>query len=130
MPVVSGMRTVLIVDDSVSVREQVGSLLVNANYGVIEAVDGVDALEKLGSAPQVELVIADINMPRMNGLEMVEKLKGDERYKKLFVLMLTSEGQPALIARARKAGANGWIVKPFRHDLLVSAVKKILPQNA
>ena len=121
------MRTVLIVDDSMSVRDQVGSLLTKANYSVVQAEDGLDALDKLAGAPSVELVIADINMPRMNGLDLIEKIKSQERYKSLAVLMLTSEGQPALIERARKAGANGWIVKPFRHDLLVSAVKKILP---
>ena len=121
------MRTVLIVDDSMSVREQVGSLLTKANYGVVQAEDGLDALEKLAGTPHVELIIADINMPRMNGLDLIDKIRSEERYKSIAILMLTSEGQPALIERARKAGANGWIVKPFRHDLLVSAVKKILP---
>jgi two-component system chemotaxis response regulator CheY len=120
------MKKVLVVDDSPSVRQQVGMALTQAGYGIVEGVDGQDGLSKAGT-PGIALVICDVNMPRMNGLEMIEKLKADPKYAAIPVVMLTSEGQPALIDRAKKAGAKGWIIKPFKADLLVAAVKKLTP---
>jgi two-component system chemotaxis response regulator CheY len=120
------MKKVMVVDDSPSVRQQVGMALTQAGYGVVEAVDGQDGLGKAATSG-VSLVICDINMPRMNGLEMVEKMKADPKTSALPVVMLTSEGQPALMERAKKAGAKGWIIKPFKADLLIAAVKKLVP---
>jgi two-component system chemotaxis response regulator CheY len=119
------MKKVLIVDDSPSVRQQVCMALNQAGFATVEAVDGMDGLAHAAN-PEVSLVICDVNMPRMNGLEMVEKVKADPRCSALPILMLTSEGQPSLIERAKKAGAKGWIVKPFKADLLVAAVKKLI----
>nr|HEX4318928.1 response regulator [Kofleriaceae bacterium] len=116
------MKKVLVVDDSATVRQQVGTALVQAGFQVVEAVDGLDALDKVSGAA---MVICDVNMPRMNGLEMIERMHADPAYTSVPVLMLTTEGQPALIQRAKKAGAKGWVVKPFKADLLVAAVKKI-----
>lgn len=119
------MKKILVVDDSPSVRQQVGIALTQAGYGVVEAVDGQDGLSKAGSGG-ISLVISDVNMPRLNGIEMVEKLKADAKLASLPIVMLTSEGQPAIIDRAKKAGAVGWIIKPFKANLLLAAVKKLV----
>lgn len=116
-------RRILVVDDSPTVRQQVAAALVQGGYQIVEAVDGTDALNKLDTS--ISLVVSDVNMPRTNGLEMLEKLKADTRWAALPVLMLTTEGQPALMERAKKAGAKGWIVKPFKPELLLAAVKKL-----
>jgi two-component system, chemotaxis family, chemotaxis protein CheY len=117
------MKKILVIDDSPTVRQQVGLALSQAGYQVVEAVDGVDAISKVDSS--VSMLICDVNMPRMNGLEMLEKLRTDQRWKALPVVMLTTEGQPALIERAKKAGAKGWIIKPFKAELLVAAVQRL-----
>jgi two-component system, chemotaxis family, chemotaxis protein CheY len=119
-------KTVLVVDDSASVRQQVVQALSQAGFLTVEASDGADALAKLEATPEIQLMISDINMPQMNGLDLVDRVKSDDRHQALPILMLTSEGQPALIARARKAGVKGWIVKPFKTEMLVAAIKKLL----
>jgi two-component system, chemotaxis family, chemotaxis protein CheY len=116
---------ILVVDDSTTVRQQVGQALSQAGFEVIEAIDGQDGLDKIATHPGLMMVIADVNMPTMNGLEMLEKLKADPKNSKLIVFMLTTEGQPELIERAKKAGAKGWIVKPFKAESLVAAAKKL-----
>lgn len=115
-------QKVMIVDDSLVVRQQVGNTLTQAGFDVVQAVDGQDALEKLQSET-VALVVCDVNMPRMNGLEFLEAV-GREG-KKLSVVMLTTEGQHSLIQRAKQSGAKGWIVKPFKSELLVAAVRRL-----
>lgn len=122
------MKKVLIVDDSPSVRQQVRLALEGSGYSVVEAVDGVDGVEQItnDTAHDIGMVICDVNMPRMNGLELVETVSRGDRAGSLPIVMLTTEGQPALIKRAKQAGAKGWIVKPFKGNLLVGAVKKLL----
>jgi two-component system, chemotaxis family, chemotaxis protein CheY len=88
-------------------------------------VDGVDGGAVIERTRDAALVICDVNMPNRNGLELLEDLQKDEKYKGLPVLMLTTEGQPRLIERARKSGARAWLVKPFKADVLVSAVRKL-----
>ena len=112
---------VMVIDDSMMVRKQVGIALGTAGFTVVEACDGADGLEKLSSThADVALVVCDVNMPRMNGLEFLEKVRAG-----LPVMMLTTEGQPELIQRARALGAKGWLVKPFKPDLLVAAARKL-----
>jgi two-component system chemotaxis response regulator CheY len=120
------MHKVMVVDDSASVRQQVGMALSQAGFEITEAVDGLDAVSKLASIPGIRMIISDVNMPRMNGLEMLEKIKADGKHPTLPILILTTEGQPALVQRAKAAGAKGWIVKPFKAELLVAAVKKLI----
>jgi two-component system chemotaxis response regulator CheY len=118
-------KKVIVVDDSFTIRRQVVSALAPAGFEVIEAVDGQDGVEVIGRTADAALVICDVNMPRMSGLEMLEQIRKEARHSALPVLMLTTEGQPQLIERAKKAGAKGWMVKPFNPDLLVAAVKKL-----
>jgi two-component system chemotaxis response regulator CheY len=120
------MKKVLVVDDSPTIRQQIGRALGEAGFDVIEATDGVDGIDKIDSDRGIGIVILDINMPRMNGLEMLEKVKQQSQNESLPVIMLTSEGQKSLIERAKRAGAKGWIVKPFKTELLVGAVRKLL----
>lgn len=118
-------KKILVVDDSATVRQQVGMALSQAGYGIVEAADGVEGLAALDKGG-VAMVICDVNMPRMNGLEMLESLRRDARHAAVPVVMLTTEGQPALVDRAKKAGAKGWIVKPFKPDLMIAAVSKLV----
>lgn len=116
---------VLVVDDSMVVRKQVGRSLTDAGYTVLEAADGVEALKKLGESKDVGLVVCDVNMPNMDGLQFLEQLR-QSASAGLPVVMLTTEGQAGLIQRARDLGAKGWIIKPFKADLFLGVAKKIL----
>jgi two-component system chemotaxis response regulator CheY len=116
---------ILVVDDSMMVRQQVSRALTAAGFSVIDAVDGVDALQKLAQNQGTQLVVCDVNMPRMNGIEFLENLRKDAAFGRVPVVMLTTEGQPELIQQAKGLGAKGWIVKPFKPALLVAAVTKL-----
>jgi two-component system chemotaxis response regulator CheY len=117
-----------VVDDSASVRQQVGLALNQAGIHVTEANDGLEGLAKINASDDIGMVLCDINMPNMNGLEMLEQIRSSPVHVALPVVMLTSEGQEQLIERARRAGAKGWVIKPFRADLLVAAVRKLMAQ--
>jgi len=119
------VKKVLVVDDSETVRLQIRNALAPAGYDVIEAVDGLDGLERIRVDLALDLVLCDVNMPRMSGLDMIDQLKA-EGLTRIPVVMLTSEGQSLLVRRAKEAGAKGWIVKPFKVDLLLSAVNKLV----
>lgn len=118
-------KKILVVDDSATVRQQVGLALSQAGFEIVEAVDGMDGIDKMNQIVDISLVICDVNMPRMSGLEMLEKFRSDKKLSTVPVVMLTTEGQPELVERAKKAGAKGWIVKPFKAELLVAAAKKL-----
>lgn len=119
-------KKVMVVDDSRFVRQQVGIALTAAGYEVIEAVDGLDGAEKIEQCKDLAMVICDLNMPRMTGLEMLGVVKMGGKNAELPVVMLTTDGQPAHIERARAAGAKGWIVKPFKPELLLLTVRKLV----
>jgi len=118
------VKRILTVDDAGSVRTLVSQALRRAGYEVVEAVDGADALDKIGSG--VDMVITDINMPNMSGLELLTRLRTREDTRFLPVLVLTTESQPHKRAQAVKAGASGWIVKPFEPATLVAVVRRFL----
>lgn len=118
-------KRVLIIDDSASVRRQVAGVLSPAGFEVMEAADGVDGADRIRLNRDLALVICDVNMPRLNGLDMLDTLKTELAERRLPVVMLTTEGQPEAMARAKSSGAKGWIVKPFKEQLLLSAVQKL-----
>ncbi|WP_438027283.1 response regulator [Sorangium sp. So ce233] len=119
-------KKILLVEDSSTVRQQVGILLQGAGYGTLEADNGRDAVAAVAASKgDLAMIIADVNMPVMNGIEMIQGLRDKNLATGVPILMLTTEGQPELIEKARKAGAKGWIIKPFKPDLLLAAVKKL-----
>jgi two-component system chemotaxis response regulator CheY len=117
-------KVILTVDDSASMRQAVSFALQAAGYDVLEASDGTDAVAKL-SQP-IHLVITDLNMPRMDGIELIKHIRTQSNHKHIPVLMLTTESQPAKKEAAKAAGATGWIVKPFRPEQLLAAVSRVL----
>jgi len=118
-------KKILIVDDSSTVRQQVALALHEAGFETVEACDGHEGLEALRKTDDLDMVICDVNMPRMNGIEMVVEAKKDASFSGIPIVMLTTEGQPALIRKAKEAGASGWIVKPFNPDRLVATARKL-----
>lgn len=118
-------KKILVIDDSATIRQQVSLALSASGFDVLEAADGVEGLRMILSDAEIRAAICDVNMPHKNGLELVEELQATGLAPDLPIVMLTTEGQPELIQRAKAAGAKGWIVKPFKANLLVAAVKKM-----
>ncbi len=118
-------KTILTVDDSASVRQMVTFTLKGAGYNVLEAVDGEDGLVKLNSAA-VDMVITDLNMPKLDGLGFIKKIRANPKCKFIPVIMLTTESQAEKKQAGKAAGATGWIVKPFKPDQLLGVIKKVL----
>jgi len=119
------MATILAVDDSASMRQMVTFTLKGAGHDVVEAIDGVDALEKAKSK-NVDLVLTDVNMPRMDGISLIKELRTLPNYKFTPILTLTTESGSGKKIDGKKAGATGWIVKPFSPDLLLKTINKVL----
>ena len=118
-------KTILVVDDSASVRQVVGIALRGAGYDVIEGVDGVDALSKLDGR-KVHLIISDVNMPRMDGITFVKETKKLAAYKFTPIIMLTTESADGKKAEGQAAGAKAWVVKPFQPAQMLAAVSKLI----
>ena len=119
------MPTILAVDDSASMRQMVTFTLKGAGFNVIDAVDGVDALAKAKTA-KVDLVLTDVNMPRMDGISLIKELRALPNFKFTPILMLTTESGAGKKTEGKSAGATGWIVKPFNPDQLLATIKKVL----
>ena len=115
---------ILVIDDSMMVRQQVKRAL-GPDFEIVEAHDGVDALEKANENASIGLVICDVNMPRMNGLDFLAAFRADKRFLTVPVVMLTTEAQSDLVARSKALGAKGWIIKPFKPDLLATAARRL-----
>lgn len=122
-------RTVLIVDDSTSMRQMVTFTLRGAGYEVIEGSNGQEALDRLTSTPtnKVDLVITDLNMPVMDGMTLIRQLRAKPSMRFTPILMLTTESSDTRKAEGKAAGATGWIIKPFQPEQLLRVIEKVLP---
>ncbi len=118
-------KTILAVDDSASIRQMVSFTLKGAGYNVVEAVDGEDGFTK-SNGTSVDMVITDLNMPKLDGIGLIKKLRSNPKYKFIPIIMLTTESQAEKKQAGKSAGATGWIVKPFKPDQLLGVVKKVL----
>ena len=119
------MASILAVDDSASMRQMVSFTLKGAGYDVVEAVDGVDALNK-AKAKTFDLIVTDVNMPNKDGITLIKDLREISSYKFIPMLMLTTESGSEKKMKGKAAGATGWIVKPFNPDQLLKTIKKVL----
>jgi two-component system chemotaxis response regulator CheY len=119
------MHSILAVDDSASMRQMVAFTLKGAGYNVIEAGDGQEAFDK-AKGQQVDLVLTDQNMPRMDGVTLVKNLRGLSTYAGTPILILTTESSDEMKAKGKAAGATGWLVKPFDPNKLLEVIKKVI----
>lgn len=117
-------KTVITVDDAATIRKMISFTLRGAGHTVLEAADGLEALNQLRTR-SVDLVISDINMPRMDGLELTRALRDLERHKTTPIVLLTTESDPDKKAKGRQAGATAWLVKPFQPEQLLAVVAKV-----
>ncbi|KRW60615.1 chemotaxis protein CheY [Aeromonas allosaccharophila] len=118
-------KTILIVDDSATIRQVVGMTLKGAGYEVMEASDGKDALKKL-DGKKISLIISDVNMPNMDGITFVKEAKKLASYKFTPIMMLTTESQDSKKQEGQAAGAKAWVVKPFQPEQMLAAVAKLI----
>ena len=119
-------KKIIVVDDSRTVRVQVGSVLKGAGYEVLEATDGHEGMAMIEAHADAAMVICDVNMPNLNGLEMLAALKQGGKHAHLPIVMLTTESEEGKKQQGRAAGATGWIVKPFDQAKLIAVVKKLV----
>ena len=119
------MAKIMVIDDSNSMRGLIKQALVTAGHEVIEAVDGEDALARVTGA-KIDLFLCDVNMPRIDGLTLVKRLRALPAFRFSPILMLTTEIDPEKKRIAKEAGATGWLVKPFQPDQLLATIRKVL----
>lgn len=118
-------KIIMTADDSASVRQMVTFTLKQHGYEVLEAVDGKDALTRLGTQ-KVDMLITDLNMPNLDGIGLVKGVRAGSLNRMIPIVMLTTESQDARKAEGKAAGATGWIIKPFKPEQLIAVVKKVL----
>ncbi|MGD8781796.1 MAG: response regulator [Ignavibacteria bacterium] len=118
-------KTILTVDDSPSIRQMVNFTLKEAGYDVIEASNGKEALNKI-EQHDFNMIFTDLNMPVMDGLELIKEVRLKPKYRFIPIIMLTTESQLEKKSEGKKAGATGWIVKPFNPEQLIGVTKKVL----
>jgi len=119
------MAKILVVDDSSTVRDEVAGFLRKNGLDVDTAIDGKDGLAKMKTSPGVRLIVSDVNMPNMDGLTMVEKIRCELSNSAVNVIMLTTESSPAMKERGKAAGVKGWIVKPFKGEAVLETFRKL-----
>jgi len=119
-------KTILTVDDASTIRKMIAFTLKPTGHTIVEAQDGVDALTQL-QRHRVDLVITDVNMPNMNGIELTRQIRLLPAYRSVPVLLLTTESDPEKKNQGRAAGATGWLTKPFQPDQLLSVINRVLP---
>jgi two-component system chemotaxis response regulator CheY len=122
------MAKILVVDDAPTVRTMVGKTLREDGHDITEAANGAEGL-KYAEAGEYDLVVTDVNMPEMSGIELCRALRKRYAYQKVPILMLTTEGRSRLIAEGKEAGASGWIVKPFEPRKLCMAVDMLIKKS-
>jgi len=118
-------KTILAVDDSATMREMIFRSLSDIGYRVVLAVDGIDALDKLRTDASPAVIITDINMPRMNGIALIDRVRREGPNRTTPILVLSTETDASWKARAREAGATGWITKPFNPERIAEAIRKV-----
>jgi len=120
-------KTIMVVDDSSSVRQMMSFTLENAGYEVVEAEDGEEALKKLLDSKNINMIVTDLNMPNVTGLELIRSVRSNSEFKYIPIVVLTTEFHDAKKKESKKAGATGWITKPFKPDQLIGVIKKVIP---
>jgi two-component system chemotaxis response regulator CheY len=123
-------KSVLVIDDSSIARLQAKRALQSGGFVVVEAVDGVEGLERLAESKEIAVILCDMNMPRLNGLQFVQAVRAEESYAHIEILMLTADWQSDLLALAKSLGVKGWIHKPFDHDRLRETVRALMAESA
>ncbi len=118
-------KKVLVVDDSIAIRQSITYVLQQGGYEVVEAKDGLDALSVLKNMASPDLIITDVNMPNLDGLSFIRKVREDVKYKFTPIIVLTTESQGSKMNEGKEAGATGWIVKPFSAEKLLGVVRKV-----
>ncbi|HLK19168.1 MAG TPA: response regulator [Bryobacteraceae bacterium] len=120
-------KTILIVDDSTSIRQVVSFTLKQAGFAVVEGSNGKEGLAQLDTAPRVDLIVTDLNMPVMDGITFIKHVRSRPQSKGTPVLMLTTESQDSKKQEGKAAGATGWLVKPFHPEKLLQTIARVLP---
>ncbi|MCA9730798.1 response regulator [candidate division KSB1 bacterium] len=118
-------KTIMTVDDSASIRQMVAFSLKQAGYNVIEAVDGADALNQLATK-SIDMLVTDLNMPNVNGVELIRQVRKMTAYRFIPIIMLTTESQETKKSEGKAAGATAWVIKPFRPEQLIAIANKVL----